>query len=185
MQHADRFDQVEAPLQRAEPHDVGLRVFDVETELAGLGHRIGEARPAQIDRQRARALMPLRGQDCVLAGAAARDENVEVALAERLELGGRKHVAQVCVDVRKLSLRPGCDPARIRVRLVLRLHRARDIILDRRQLRNGRAKRRLLARCADLLVEQSGDRRRPGSREQRVRRAKLEQRKVGRNSRDP
>ena len=47
------------------------------------------------------------------------------------------------------------------------------------------AQRGLLVRLADLLIEQRRDRRGPRAREQRVRRAKLVQRKIRRNRRDP
>src|SRR3954467_1388031 len=112
MQHADRLDQIESLLQRAEPHDVGLGIRNTEVERARLRHRIGEARPAEIDCERARALELLVGEDRVLPGSAARDENVEPVLAERPERRCGKYLTQVCVEARILALGPGCDPAR-------------------------------------------------------------------------
>src|SRR6478609_8174330 len=100
MQHAPRLDQVEALLERAEPHDVGLRIRDVlESKRARLRHRVGEARAAEIDREHPRTLELLRGQDRVLAGAATRDENVEAAgFAEGAERRVRKSLAQIGID---------------------------------------------------------------------------------------
>ncbi len=185
MQHADRLDQVETPLQRAEPHDVGLCVFDVETELACPGCRIGKARPAQIDRERARALMLLRGQDRVLAGAAARDENVQAAaLAERVELCRRKQLAQICVEIGILSLRPRCDPARIGLAsycVCTARETSSSIGVSCGMAARSAASSRGARTC---WSSRGGDRRRPGAREQRVRCAEFVQRKVGRNGRD-
>ena len=69
---------IEARVERAEIEDVGLRIFDIaQTRLAGLACRIGEAGPAEIDRQHTRAGEALRGLDRMLAGAAAGDQHIE------------------------------------------------------------------------------------------------------------
>ena len=171
MQHAARFDQVEVPLQRAEPHDVGLRVFDRIGPLrARLRHRIGEARAAEIDCKHARALELLRGEDRVLPGSAARDENIKAAGAgRRAECDGRKPLAQIRVDACVSLRRAGADPARIRVRLVLRLDRARYVAFDRRKLPDAGAQHGLLLGFADLLGEQRHDGARPSPLKQQRR----------------
>src|SRR4029077_8718809 len=114
----------------------GLRIRDVlESKRARLRHRVGKARAAEIDREHPRTLEWLRGQDRVLAGTASRDENVEApGFAEGAERRVRKSLAQIGIDAGVFSRRPGVNPARIRVSFVLRLHGARNLAFDRREL---------------------------------------------------
>ena len=137
MQHAARLDDVKGSADRAELEDVGLGIFEVGyADFAGLAQRIGKTCQAEIDRQRSSAQKTRRGLDRLLPGATARNQHVEIALAEVAEGGGRELVAHVLVEPHRLLRRIGLRPARIGIFLVLLLHLARDIVLDRRKGRN-------------------------------------------------
>ena len=122
VQHAVRLDQVEVSPECGEPHDVGLRVFDVEPERAR-SCRIGEARAAQVDREHARPILPRR-HDGVLPGAAARDQNVRTsALFRCAQRSGGKHLAQESLHAGERLRHRRAHPTRVRVRLILCLDR--------------------------------------------------------------
>ena len=85
--------------------------------------RVAQARQAQVDRKRLRALMFLHRSDGDLAGAAAGDQHVERAgLAERREGGRRKLVTQILIDRHRRDLSGDVHPARVGVLLVLLAH---------------------------------------------------------------
>src|SRR5262249_18895094 len=104
----------------AELEYIGLRVGDVvEAELARLAPRVAEAGETEVDGEQPRAGELLRHADRMLAGAAARDQDVHVALAERAERSEGKSLPEIVVDRNRRA--PGrCQhPARIRIFLVL------------------------------------------------------------------
>src|SRR5215510_7535298 len=100
MEHAAHFDQIEAAPKCGELQDIGLRIVDmVEMNRARLADGVTEAGTAQIDGEHARLREPPGGLDGVLAGAAARDENIEAALWQsRAYRRCWKLAAQVPVD---------------------------------------------------------------------------------------
>src|SRR5262245_65210069 len=137
VQHARGFDEVEAAAERAELEDIRLAIFDIApAELMRLALGIGEAGQAQVQREHGGAGEPLCRLDRVLARAAARDQNVNLPLAETPERGGRQSPPQVLLEQDRLSWRLRLRPAGIRILLVLLSHLARDVVLDRRQRRN-------------------------------------------------
>ena len=89
VQHAASLDEVEGPADRAQLHDIGLRITQIrQSERAGLSLRIAEAGQAEIDRERIDADEPLGGLDRMLAGPAAGDQDLHaLRLAE---------IGQVC-----------------------------------------------------------------------------------------
>jgi len=55
VQHADRLDDVEAPIERSKPENIGLAVFDIgQAQGAGFPAGVSQAGAADVDRQDAR-----------------------------------------------------------------------------------------------------------------------------------
>jgi hypothetical protein len=86
---------------RVQVEDVGLRILDMgEPHGAGLSLGKAQAGEAQIDGEHPRLLVAQPDADCVLPGAAAGNENVAAAVAERaLKFARGKQTAQVTLDV--------------------------------------------------------------------------------------
>ncbi len=134
VQHADRNDDVERPVDRSQVHDVCLRVFDVrQADLAGLPFRIAKTRQAQVDRKHARRRKLLRRCDRFLARAASRNQDVDIAtLGERSERGSGETLTQVIIDLQRLARRRQFHPPRVWVFLVLLPNRARHAVFNAR-----------------------------------------------------
>jgi hypothetical protein len=76
MEDAAAIDQVKSPLQPPKFEDVGLLVFNVgNSELLGHPGRIGEARPAQVDRKNLGIWLLSRVLDGKVTGAATGNEH--------------------------------------------------------------------------------------------------------------
>ena len=77
MQHADRLDDIEAPLQRPQLENVGLSVFDVRYSLsAAFPPRVGETGTADVDGENLRPRKSFRRADGMGTGPATGDENL-------------------------------------------------------------------------------------------------------------
>ena len=123
----------------------------------------------------------------VLPGAAARNQDVEAAaLARRAERRGRKRLAADRRRRWRSAAAPRSGPSADRDSPRTAPHGARDVVLDRRELRNGVAQRGFGARLADLLREHGLDgsaaMSAPAARRALARSYK---RKIGRDRRDP
>src|SRR5712691_146747 len=100
MHHAGGADGVEFSADRGELQNIGLGEFDV-VQAEHVAHALGiaETGAAEVDREHPHALEDLRHADDQLAGAAARDQEIGVRLAERLEGGIREFPAQKVLDL--------------------------------------------------------------------------------------
>src|SRR5581483_8231714 len=107
-------------------------------EIAGLAHRVGEARAAEVDRDDGRVAEPERRARRMRAGAAARDEDLQRPAGRRERLA-REELREDRAERRGVIEAPETGPARVRVRLVLVLDRARDRVVDRREPGDQRA----------------------------------------------
>ena len=77
MQHPDRLDDIETPVERPQLENVGLSILDVRYSLsAALPARVSEAGTADVDRENSRPRKSLRRTDRVRASATAGDQNL-------------------------------------------------------------------------------------------------------------
>src|SRR6266536_6663098 len=121
MQHADRDDRVERSTDRAEIHEIGLRVFDVrEAKLARLPFCVAEARQTQIDSEDARVWKLLGRADRFAAGAASGNQEIDRAsFGEWMRRREREPLAQVIAERGRSAGGRQSHPAWIRALLVL------------------------------------------------------------------
>ena len=127
MQHADAGDDVELR-RRARPGRGcrrGRNSMLRDAELVRLPARVGEARAAEIDRGHARAAGSGRVLDRVSAGAAAGDQDARCVGRRRERRRERSYLAQDLRRIRHRLVPADAQPPRVRVLLVLRLHRER------------------------------------------------------------
>ena len=145
---------------------------------------IAEARQAEIDGQNPRSFELLRGLDQILPGAAAGNQDVD--LVGSTQPGMRfEPVAEILLHGLGLPDRGRLHPSWIRVLLVLLLDLERHVVGDGGEVRNETAREPLVERLADLLGQQRGDRRRPGSVGERLHARQGMERQIARNCDQP
>ena len=137
MQDAHRFDQAVAGFTGLEAKQVGLGEAEVRlTEVARLAGGVGERAAAEIDGQDLGLGEASRHIERVLAGAAAGDQDLQGLVGDGRRFG-REMGEELAQD---LGQRAGdgltrAEPARVGIVLVLLAHRARGLVVDRRQAR--------------------------------------------------
>src|SRR6266536_1831025 len=121
MQHADRDDRVERSTDRAEIHEIGLRVFHVrEAKLARLPFCVAEARQTQVYSKDARVGELLGRADRFAAGATSGNQEIDRAsFGERMRRRKREALAQVIAERGRSAGGRQSQPAWIRTLLVL------------------------------------------------------------------
>src|ERR1044072_2234812 len=125
----------------------------------GAGRGPGEACGAEIDRQHSGAGELPRDADRMAPGAAAGDQDVDVAaFAGTIERGVRMLALHQRGDRLVRAQRFERDPARIGILLVLLLNLPRDVVLDRSEARDCGAGIGLRMRLTNLLVDHRCDR---------------------------
>ena len=150
MEDTNRDDAIERLVEPGKLQDVSLRIVDrLDTELARLSLRVGEAGAAQIDRQDFCTRDIEREIQRVLPSAAAGDQNVAGGLSGRPQRRVRKHLLlEEGIERNRFAQLRKLDPARVRIFLVLALDLERDVVLDRGELRHGVAQFPLLGGLA-------------------------------------